>query len=56
MREITKETTEGLAEEEKRYLLEEEKYALHENVYVGQLSDEEESDTESDCLGYDHFD
>ena len=55
MGETTEETTEGLTEMEKRYQLEEEKYALHQKVYVGQLCNEEESDTESDYSGYSHF-
>ena len=56
MGETTEETTEGLTEVEKRYQLEEEKYALHQKVYVGQLSNEEESDTESDYSDYSPFD
>ena len=55
MGEMTKETTEGLTEVEKGYQLEEEKYALHQKAYVGQLSDEEESDTELDYSGYSHL-
>ena len=55
MGERVKETMEGLTEGEKRYQLEEEKYALHQKVYVGQLSNEEESDTESDYSGCSHF-
>ena len=31
------------------------KYALHQTVCIGQLSDEEESDTKSDYSGYSHF-
>ena len=54
--EMTKETVEGLTEMEKRFQLEEEKYALHQKVYIGQLSDEEESDTKSDYSDYNHFD
>ena len=53
--EMMEETMEGLTEVEKRYQLEEEKYALYQKVYVGQLSKEEESDTESDYSGYNHF-
>ena len=55
MGETKEETTEGLTEVEKRYQLEEEKYALHKRVYVGQLSDKE-SDTKSDYSKYNHFD
>ena len=53
--EMMEETMEGLTEVEKRYQLEEEKYALHQKVYVGQFSDEEESDMKSDYSGYSHF-
>ena len=56
MGEMTKETIKGLPEVEKRYQLEEEMYALHQKVYVVQLSNEEESDTESDYFDYNHFD
>ena len=52
MEETMEETTEELTEAEKRYQLKEEKYALHHRVYIGQLSDEEESDTRSDYSGY----
>ena len=41
---------------EKGFQLGEEKYALHQKVYVRQLSNEEESSTESDCLSNNHFD
>ena len=53
--EITEEAMEGLTEAEKMYQLEEDNYALHQKVYIGQLSNEEERDTESDYSGYDHF-
>ena len=53
--EATEETTGGLTEVEKRYQLEEKNYALHQKVYVGQLSGKEENDTESDYSGYSHF-
>ena len=56
MGEMTKEPMEGLTEMEKRFQLEEEEYALHQKDYVRQLSNEEESDTESDYLDYNHFD
>ena len=54
--ETKEETIEGLTEAEKRYQLEEEKYALHQKVYIGQLSNEEESDIKSDYSAYSHFD
>ena len=54
--ETKEETTEGLTEAEKRHQLEEEKYALHQRVYIGQLSDEEESHAKSDYSDYNHFD
>ena len=56
MEEMKEETLEASTEVEKRYQLEEEKYALHQKVYVGQFSDEEESDTKSDYSGYSCFD
>ena len=34
---------------------EEEKYELYQRVYVGELSEEEETDTESDCTGCSYF-
>ena len=56
MEEATKKTMKGLTEMEKRFPLEEEKYALHQKVYVRQLSNEEGSYTESDYSGFNHFD
>ena len=47
--------TEELLEVEKRLQREEEKYDLYGRVYVGQLSEEEESDMDSDCLTYSYF-
>ena len=49
------ETTEELTEVEMRFQQEEENYMLHLKVYVGQLSQEEESDTESHYSGYSYF-
>ena len=46
-------TTEEFTDMEKRYQLEEEKYAIHQNV--GQLNGEVESDTGSDYSGYSYF-
>ena len=44
-----------LSEVERKLQQEEEKYKLYERIYVGQLSEEEESDTESDNLTYCYF-
>ena len=44
-----------LSEAERKLHQEEEKCKLYQRVYVGQLSEEEESDTESDCSGYSYF-
>ena len=46
---------EELLEVEKGLQKEEEKYDLYGKVYVGQLSKEEESDMDSDCLIYNYF-
>ena len=46
---------EELLEVEKRLQQEEEKYDLNRRVYIGQLSDEEESDMDSDGLTYSYF-
>ena len=43
---------EELSEVKKRHQKEEEKYQLYERIYVGQLSEEEESDTDTDKLIY----
>ena len=46
---------EELLEAEKRLQQEEGKYDLYRRVYVGQLSNEEESDTDSDGSTYIYF-
>ena len=46
---------EELLEVEKRFQQEEEKYDLYKRVYVGQLSEGEESNTDSDYLTYSYF-
>ena len=46
---------EGLSEAEKRFQREEEQYELYDRIYMGQLSDEEESDTGTDDLTYTYF-
>ena len=50
-----KATTEELMEVDIRYQQEEEKYMLWQKVYIGQLREEEESDTSSDYSGYSYF-
>ena len=55
MEETTEQTMEELTEVEKRYKLKKEKYVLHQRVYVGQLSDEEDSDTRLDYSGCSYF-
>ena len=47
--------TEETMEAEARYQQEEKKYALQQEIYVGQLSKEEKSDTSSDYSGYSYF-
>ena len=44
-----------LSKAERKLQQEEEKYKLDQRVYVGKLSEEEESDTESECSGYSYF-
>ena len=46
---------EELSEAEKRLQQEEEKYGLYRRVYVGQLSNEEESDMDSDGSTYSFY-
>ena len=46
---------EGLLEVEKRPQREEEKYKLYDRMYVSQLSNKEESDTDTDGLTYTYF-
>ena len=50
-----KATTEEKMDVETGYQQEEEKYALQQKIYVGQLSEEEESDTGSEYSGYSFF-
>ena len=49
-----KATTEEKMDAETKYQQEEEKYELHQKIYMGQLSDED-SDTGSDYSGYSYF-
>ena len=44
-----------LSEVERKLQQKEEKYKLYQTIYMGQLSEEEESDTESDGLTYSYF-
>ena len=44
-----------LSEAERKLQQEEEKYDLCQRIYMGQLSEEEESDTESDDSTYSYF-
>ena len=44
-----------LSEAERKQQQEEEKYVVYQRTYVGQLSEEEESDSESDNSGYSYF-
>ena len=49
------EITDEMMEAEKKYQQEEEKYMLQENIYIGQLSKEEESSTGLEYSGYSYF-
>ena len=44
-----------LSEVERKLQQEEEKYEQYQRIYIGQLREEQESDTESDCSGYSCF-
>ena len=44
-----------LSEAAKEHQQTEEKYGVYQRTYIGQLSEVEESDTESDYLGYSYF-
>ena len=46
---------EGLTEVERRLQREEEKYEMYDKIYMGQLSDEEDSDMDTDKLNYTYF-
>ena len=48
---MTEKTDVEVAKAEKKYQQEEEKYAMCQRTYIGQLSEEEESKTESDYSG-----
>ena len=44
-----------LSEAERKLQQEEENYKQYQRIYMGQLSEEEESDTASDCSTYSYF-
>ena len=45
----------GLTEAERKRQREEEKYEIFDQIYVGQLSNEEDSNTDIDELAYTYF-
>ena len=55
MDEEEKAMTEEKMDVETRYQQEDKKYMLQQKIYVGQLSEEEESDTGSEYSGYSYF-
>ena len=55
LEETTKKTDDELTRAEKRDQQEEEKYVMYQKTYIGQLSEEEESDKESDYSGSSYF-
>ena len=52
---VEKRNSNELSKVDRKLQEEEEKYELYQRLYVGQFSEEEESNTESDCLGYSYF-
>ena len=52
---MTEKTDDKLTEAEKRNQLEDEKYVMYQRACIGQISGEEESDTESDYSEGDYF-
>ena len=52
---IQKNDHDDLSEAERKQQQEEEKYEVYQRTYMGQLSEEEESDTESDYSVYSYF-
>ena len=52
---MAEKTNDELTEVEKRVQQEEEKYTMYQRMYIGQLSEEEESDIESDYSGHHYF-
>ena len=56
LEDVTEDTNrEGLLEVEKRLQREEEQYKLYDSIYIGQSSDEEENDMDTDGLTYTYF-
>ena len=55
LEEMTEKTDDELTKVEKRDQQEEEKYMMYQRTYIGQLSEEEESNTESDYSGSSYF-
>ena len=52
---VEKNNSNELSEAERKQQLEEEKYKVYQRTYSGQISEEEESDTDSDYSGYSYF-
>ena len=50
-----KDDSNELSKAEKKQQQEEEKYVVYQRTYIGQLSEEDESYTESDYSGYSYF-
>ena len=46
---------EELMEAERKLQREEENYEMYDRIYVGQLNDEEDSDTDADDMSYTYF-
>ena len=55
LEEMVEKTDGELAKAEKKYQQEEEKYTMYQGMYIGQLSEEEECNTESDDSGCSYF-
>ena len=55
LEEMTEKTDDELTKAEKKYQQEEEKYAMYQRTCIGQLSEEEENDMESDYSGSSYF-
>ena len=52
---VKKNDSNELSKAERKQQQEEEKYEVYQRTYIGQLSEEGESNTESDCSGYSYF-
>ena len=53
---IQKNDSDNTSKVERKHQQEEEKYKVYQKAYMGQLSEEDESNTESDYSGYSYFD